>query len=421
MHSVNDTLARRNMRFAITSACWGQILIVIAKDSSIIIILASMIGAGDSVAVFTTAITDAATCLLLLLFAALSNRVGLKQQTMGAHVIMALSFVFVALAPWLGPAAAPTLLLALLVFAIAQSGYMAAWFPMLDEIVPAGERALFFGRLRVAWQLIAAGFVLLSGWFLGRHATVGRLQLIIAAAAVVSLGRLVYIARIQLPDRPPQTGRIVPAVLESLRNRTLTGFSIYLFFLYLAANGTIPVVFVFGRNYLHLPDNIIVILSAVVMVGLLLGFLAGGRVVHHLGAKRVLVSVHIGFALLNLALLALHAGNPQAALVLGLILGLYGALFACASIAVTSELMALALPQHKAVSLAFGLSLYTAGMAGSRLLASFLLGTGLLAEQWTWGTRILSRYHSLFLLAAAGVVGCMLLLIMVPGMVRYKE
>ncbi|MCF7837285.1 MAG: MFS transporter [Candidatus Marinimicrobia bacterium] len=414
-------LSRRNMRFAIRSACWGATPQVMVRDSSIIIIFAALIGASETVSVLTTGLGDLALCLLMLPFAALSDRIGVKRQVMGAHLITVGAFLLIAAAAWMGAAAGAVLVIALIIFAISLSAYAAAWFPMLEEIVPPHERGLFFGRLRVSWQLVSAVFILLSGWFVGRFATVGRLQAVIVVAALASLGRVWYVARIRTGPISRQPLKLQTALLEAVRNRALTGFAIYLFFLYLAANATPPIIFVFARNHLHLADNLIIGFSVIAMGGLILGFQLGGRLVHGYGAKGVLLCVHVGFALLNFLLLTIHGAGWPAVVGLGLILGAYGGLYACASIAVTSELLTLASPHNKAVSIAFGYSLYAAGMGVSRLVASVILGSGMLATSWQLGNLLFSRYHTLFLGFGCGVIAAMLLLVLVPGMVRTVE
>jgi MFS family permease len=416
------SLSQRNMRCAILSACWGAIPQVMVKDSSIVIIFAALLGAGETVSVLTTAVSDLSLCLLMLPFAALSDRIGVKAQILAAVLVSVAALLLLAATPWLGVAAGVVLLAGLAVFAVAIAAYLAAWFPMLEAVVPAAERGLFFGRLRFRWQLVAMLFIFASGLFVGRFATIGRLQAIIVLAALLSLGRALYVGRIVMPARraePPL--KLGAALLEALRNRALTGCGVYLFFLYLAANATIPVVFVFARNHLRLADNLIVIFSALAMGGLLVGYSLGGRLVHRYGVKGVLLTAHIGFALLNFLLLTVRSGGPVAVVVLGAILALYGTLVACASIAVSSELLALASPASKAVSIAFGYSLYAAGMGGARMLASLVLGSGILAESWAVGGAVFTRYHSLFLCFACGIVGAMLLLVLVPGVVRDVE
>lgn len=414
--------ARRNMRKATLSACWGAIPQVMVKDSGIIVIFAALIGASEMVAVMSTALLDLATCLLMLPMAALSDRLGVQRQIILAVWVSAAALLVTACAPWAGEMSSVVLMGALVVFAITMSTYTAAWFPLLERVVPPTERGLFFGRMRFAWQLTSAIFIFASGWFVGRYATIGRLQAIIVVAALISLGRAYYVSRIALQPLARTTSmRLVAAVRDALSNRALTGFGVYLFFLYMAANAAIPVVIVFARNHLRLADSLIVILSAIAMSGLIAGYLLAGRMVQRYGVKGVLLTAHVGFALLNLSLLGVRSGHAGAVFVLALILATYGLLFACASVAVSSELLALASPLNKAVSIAFGYSLYAAGMGGSRALVSLVLGSGILAEQWHIGSIAFTRYHSVFLANAGGVVLAMALLVFVPAVTRKVE
>jgi MFS family permease len=413
--------ARRDMRLAIRSTCWGAISQVMVKDSSLLIIFAAAIGAGERGSVLTTGLSDLATCLLMLPFAALSDRVGVHRQITAAVAVSIGALLVAAAAPYAGGAAPGVLLAAVATFAVAISAYQAAWFPLLNAIVPPAERGLFFGRLRFAWQLVAACFLATSGWFVGEHATVGRLQLVIVAAALLSVGRIVCIGRIGgKPDTRAPCG-FRTSFRMALRDKALTGFGVYLFFLYLAASATLPVAFVFVRNHLRLADNLTVLMSVGAMVGLILGFPLGGRLVHRYPAKWVLLAAHIGFAALNFGLLGIRAPGAVSMAFLMALLALYGVLLSCASVAVSTELFTLAAPNNKAVSIALGWSLYAGGMGLSRLLAAVTLGGGMLTPSWTAFGIELTRYHSLFLLAGGGVLLAMLLLVFIPGMVSRVE
>lgn len=252
---------RRNMRLATLSACWGAIPQVMVKDSGIIVIFAALIGASEMVSVMSTALLDLAVCLLMLPWAALSDRLGFQRQITLAVYVGVTALLISVCAPWAHGWASAVLLSTLTIFAVAMSAYMAAWLPLLERIVPLSERGLFFGRMRFAWQLTATGFILASGWFIGRYATVGRLQIIIVLAAVASLGRAFFVNRIVLkPITRPPPRRLSATIRDALANRSLTGFSVYLFFLYIAANATIPVIIVFARNHLCLADSLVVML-----------------------------------------------------------------------------------------------------------------------------------------------------------------
>lgn len=410
---------RSGMRHAIASACWGSVSQVMVRDSSVVIIFAALLGAGEMISVLTTALMDSAVCLLIIPFAYLCARVGQQRQIVIATLIGMVALLIAGTAPWFAtPGASRTVLVfGLGLYSVSYSAYLSGWLPLLDGVVPREERGLFFGRMRFFWQLASALFILVSGWFVGRYASVGRLQVIVMLAALALLGRAWHIMRVPEVAPPPLPGwRAVGR--DILRNRPLLGFAVYLFFLYAAANAFIPVVFVFSRNALMLPDNLIVMLSVAAMAGLILGYLGGGKFVHRYGVKTVFLGTHAGFGLLNFTLLGIHgAGHLQIATI-GFTVLLFGVLFACASIAVTSELLALAPPANKAVSIAFGFSLYSAGLGFSRLATSLLLGSGMLSETWTVAGIVFTRYHSLFLFFGCGVLAVSVLLVLVPALVR---
>lgn len=417
---LSGDTAKVGMRYAILSTCWGAIPQVMVKDSSVIIIFASLIGASEMTAVMSTSLQDLALCLLMLPLAALSDRIGVKKQICIGIAIGMVMLLIAAASPLAGPWSGIVLLVALSVFSVAIASYTAAWLPLLERVVPVEERGLFLGRMRFSWQLVAALFIFGSAWFVGRFATVGRLQWVMIMAAVAGTGRIWYISRVPLLPLPPEERggvHLWKSVHSALTNRALTGFAVYLFFLYAAANATMPVIFVFARNHLRLPDNVTVMLSGMAMAGLICGFILGGRFVHRYGCKGVFLTAHIGFACLNFALLAVRNPGYVSLVAIMSVLFLYGVLFACASVAVSSELFALAQPANKAVSIALGFSMYSGGLAMSRFAASLLLGSGLLSPHWTIAGITFTRYHSLFVCFGVGIIYAMLLLVLIPGMV----
>lgn len=404
------------MRHAKLSSCYGAVAQVMVKDSSVFIIFAALLGAGEMISVMTTSLVDMGVALLMIPFAYLSDRFGLKRQSVTASLVTLGAMTLAAAAPWFGGAAGAVLVLSLSIFSVAISAHLAAWFPLLDGVVPPAERSVFFGHMRFLWQLVSAVFVFLSGWFVGRYATIGRLQIIILIGALGALGRAWHVSRItELPA--PEMLNIRATLADILRNRPLVGFSVYLFFLYATAGAAVPVVFVFCRNHLAMPDNMVVLLSAVSMAGLIVGYLFGGIFIKRYGAKPVFLAAHMFFGILNFMLLAAHKGSAGTFAFVSAIVFVYGFLFACASVGVSSELPALASPRNKAVSIAFGFSLYSAGIGFSRGATSLVLGSGMLAPAWTAMGVGFTHYHSLFLAFGCGVISVSVLLVLIPALV----
>ena len=93
-------------------------------------------------------------------------------------------------------------------------------------------------------------------------------------------------------------------------------------------------------------------------------------------------------------------------------------MMAAASIAVSSEMLALSPANNKAMSIAFCQSLYAAGSGVPRMFASAILGSGMLASEWRLLGRPMTEYHSLFLFYGAAVILTCVLLILVPALIK---
>ncbi len=415
---VDKEEQRRSQRDAIAASCWGAIPQVMVNESSVVIIYATLLGAGEMVSVMTSSLQSVALCFLMVPFAFLAERVGKKKMILGAAAVGCVMLLMTASAPWFGGSAQWVLLGSLAIFAVTISAYTSAWFPLLDGVVPPEQRGLFFGRQRFAWQAVAAVFIFASGWAVGKQASVGVLQIIIAVAALGLLGRFWYVNDMKECDSRQRPAPWRTVWRDIVANRQLTGFSIYLFCLYGLANATVPVVFSFAKRHLMLADNLIVISSACVMGGLLVGYLAGGWMVHRRGVKPLFLIAHLAFGVLNLLLLTIHSNSWGAVAVMLTIITAYGFFLACASVAVSSEMLALASPNNKAMSIAFCYSLFAAGMGFSRFLASVILGSGILAPEWTCLGVTFTKYHSLFLVYGCGTVAVTVLLVLVPALTR---
>ena len=81
---------------SICSACFGSLSSVMIQDSAIIILFATILGAGDMLSMITTSTQGIASCLLLIPAAFLSGKLGYKKTIMqftaiGAVMIMLLA------------------------------------------------------------------------------------------------------------------------------------------------------------------------------------------------------------------------------------------------------------------------------------------------------------------------------------------
>jgi MFS family permease len=400
---------------AIKSACYGSLPAVMIQDSAIIILFASVLGAGNMLSMTTTAIQGISNCLLVIPFAYLSGRFGHKKTIMLSTFIGMLTIMLLASSPYFENLTKMVLLVSISLFSIAMVAYSAAWFPFLNAFLIRKERGSFFGLMRFSWQTVSLIFFLLCGLMIGKNPETWMLQVIIAICGLSMLGRIYYISRI--PDEHQIKEKILFAesISEAISNKSLVGFSVYICCLYMAAYSTLPLTFIYLKKYLLVADNMVVIISSLTLVGTIVGFLMAGKIMSVLGTKQMLLLIHFSFATVNIALFMINSSSIFMLVLMTVLLALYGFFTACSSIAISTEMMELASPNNQAISMAFCITCYAGGTGGSRLLTSLILGSGMLSNEWFIGSMRISYYQTLFLLYGVAILFVCLLLVLVPA------
>ena len=400
---------------AIKSACFGSLSSVMIQDSAIIILFATILGAGDMLSMVTTSTQGIASCLLLIPAAYLSGRLGYKKAIMRFTIVGTMMIVLLSASPWFGVMAKPVLLASIIMFSMCMTVYAAAWFPLLDGFLLKEDRSDFFGVMRFSWQTFATLFCFICGLLIGKNPEIWMLQFIIVISACGMLGRMYYIGRIPDGHQEKENIGFMEGLSEALSNKPLTGFSVYICCLYLAAYSTPPLTFIYIKKYLLVADNVLIIISSLALAGTILGFLTAGKIIDKIGIKRMLLCIHFFFALVNISLFFIGTYSIFNLILITVLLAAYGFSAACSSIAISTEMMELASPNNKAMSMAFCGSCFAAGTGGSRLLASLVLGSGMLAPQWFIGTMKICHYQTLFLIYGCAIMFVCLLLVLVPA------
>jgi len=410
---------RRSAEFKTTgSAVFGAMGDITLTDSAIIILFAQMIGAGDMFSMLTTSLMPLFNGLCVIPMAWLAGRLGYRRIIIRACFWSVVAYILVVFTPFFGSGSTPVVALIglLLIFAILHTAYVAGWFPLLDTFLTKERRGPYLSTMRFSWQLSAATFLFLAGLFVGKQPPLWKLQVILLLGAFIYSGRIFFIGAI--PDfvvpRKDDIG-FGHGLRQALANKPLVGYSVYLFVLNLAAYGTLPLTTIYLKKHLVAPDNIIVMISAVTLVGMLLGSLVAGRVIVRWGIKNTLLYIHATYAVVNGALFFISEGRPLTFMLVTVLLLLYSVTFAMASIATTYEMMALASPGNKAMAMAFCGAFYASGSGLSRLISSLLLGSGILAPRWIMGSMSISHYQSLYLLYAVAIAFAAMFLVVVPA------
>lgn len=407
---------RRAERLATVSACCGATGDVTLTDSALIILFAATMGASDMLSMLTTSLLPLFNGLLIIPMAWVAIRVGNKRLIVTVSTLSFVAYLLIVVSPLFGRAGVVVLIVSMVLFALFHTGYVAGWFPLLDSFLTPERRSGYLSRMRFAWQISSATFLLVVGLLIGKSPPLWKLQMALFAAALVFAGRAWAISRMPiLPGEQAERPQFRQGLATALANKPLAGYSVYLFVLNLAAYGTIPLVTLHLKRALHAPDNVTVLISAITLVGMLLGSLSAGRIIGRWGIKRTLLAIHAMYAVINLALFFIGKGTPTTYLMVALLVFLYSFVFANANIASTSEMMALATPGNKTMAMAFCGTFYYAGSGLSRLMSSVVLGSGILAQEWQMGAMTISHFQSLFLIYAAAVVFAAMLLVVVPA------
>ncbi len=81
-------------------------------------------------------------------------------------------------------------------------------------------------------------------------------------------------------------------------------------------------------------------------------------------------------------------------------------------------MLALSPAANKAMSIAFCYSMFAAGMGFSRFLASIVLGSGVLAAEWSVMGIAFTKYHTMFLFFGCGTIAVTVLMVLVPSLTK---
>ena len=403
-------------RNATLSSCCGFLGEVTLTDSAVIILFAGMLGAGDMLSMITTSLLPLFNGLCIIPMAWLAAKIGSKKLILRACSLSAIAYFMAVSSPFFGTWASTILLATILLFALCLPGFIAGWFPMLDSFLSSERRTFFFSRMRFSHQLTAVIFLFLVGLLIGKEPPIWALQLVLLFGAIVFMGRIFFIWRIPVfATEKKDTLGFKDGLLAVIGNKPLAGFSIYLFVLNLAAYGTLPLTTIYLKKHLNAPDNVIVMISAIALFGMLLGYFFAPQIIRLKGIKDSLLLFHIALALVNLGLFFIGVGSAITYALIALLLLIYSFTIAAASIVSSSEMMALVKPDNKIMSMAFNGAFYYGGFGLSRLVSSLLLGSGMLASEWHIGAMKICHYQTLFLIYTIFIVFAAVFLIVVPA------
>jgi hypothetical protein len=301
--------------------------------------------------------------------------------------------------------------------------FASGWFALLDGIVPASMRGRFFGKLRFSWQLTGVGVTAACSLFLGDRSPLGAFYGVLAVAVLAAFasGTLYQVGIPEVVAESPVVEGPMDTLLRVLRAPSYLPFCAYVF-LITTVTATLPAVFgLLERNHLGMGDQVVVWLGNSGMLGCVAGFWIGGRAVDRWGTKLVFLGAHFGYALALGLFLVRDAVPLGAAAWLGALHFAFGLVYAASTIAISTEMLALAPSGNKPLATSVCWALTQAGTALCGMLSAGLLGSGMLQERWLLGSLALSAYDAILLMASAMVLLLAVTLGLVPSVIGKGE
>ncbi len=414
MNLSSQQLAQAKMHITF-SACFGALSAGVINDSPIIMIMAEKMNAGPALSLVTTGLIPLAYAIMLVPMGFVAAKLGYRRTILTFTSLAFCAMLLVTFSPWGGISGPAVMLLGILLYGLFMSAYNAAWFPLIDNVLPKDQRHTFFGYMRFAWQGCSVLFIFVCGLLIGKDPSMFALQLVALISALGLLGRIFHVSRVPQPSEKSEPVKFLLGLGDTLRNKALSGYSVYLCFLYLFCFSTQPLTFIYIKNGLNIPANIVVIVSALALAGSIIGFLVSGLIINRLKLRPVMVACHLMFVVINLILFTINGNSELHIALITLLLFINAFTLSLVSITTTGEMLALSTPWNRAMSMAYCGSFYSLGSGGARLLSSLILGSGMLAPTWTLGSKVFSNYQTLFLLNGCALIFVCLLLILVPA------
>lgn len=410
--TLSEKERKNGRKYAYLSTFTGCVSEVLLDHSAVVIIFFTMLDGGEMLAMMGTSFTGIAGALLYLPSSMLIIHTGLKPMVLYSCLAGTGGFLLMATAPFFGMAAAKYVALAgCLLYCVSRITYGATWYPLLDVFLRPEDRAGFFSKMRLMYTgfngvlLFGIGFVMLH------NPSITVLQIVIAIAGIVYMGRYFCIAR--FPDNKRDVLDI-PDIRKglsiSVKNGPLTSYAVYNGLLMLSYSALAPLAYVYMKQYVLLAPGTVQIISSAGMGGLIFGYFCYGKIFADTKLKYMELAAHLLFMISAFVLFGVDGSTPGFAWIAGGVifaLSMGYSMYMCNN---SAELLALARPGNKTMATAFVQTYSSAGAAISRLGVSLIFGTAMLSPEWLLGSRSISCYQTLFLLF--GVMSMILLLLL---------
>lgn len=360
---------------------------------------------------------------LSVLFAYYADRYGKKKIGISGIILTIAGFSFIIGAGFFETQTSMGYIICgILLFSIGVSALLSGWFALLSPLIPEAIRGSFFGNLRVSWQIYAIGCSFILTWLLEKSTSIGTYQLILVFFTCLLVLQIILYSKIPEAEQSSSQEKSILKILASIPEVPgYMPFCAYSFLLMLATGAWPVTMGLLEKNVLNFSDDTIVHMGTMLFLGAMVGFYTGGKLVDKLGTKIVFLVVHFSYFLFLFLVILRDIMPVPLVLYFSFLTFCLGLIQASSSIALTSEMVALAPVKNKSVIMSVCMSLQWGGAAISGVISGKLIEYGLLSKTWDFKGLTLSHYDSLILFSSVMVFVFIVTLGLIPSVVKTKN
>lgn len=327
--------------------------VVAAGATAYLSVFAVRLGASP----FLVGLLNSLPSLLLLLTAVpagqyVTRQTSLRRVVVRSCVAFRLSYLLIALVPWLAPTWGGAAIVAIWALAAIPTNLVeVSVTAALAEAVPPGRRAQVISTRFAIHACVAAAALPAVGWVLDTVPFPIGYQLVFAGSFLAAMASTWVFSRVSIPDqvvprvqRPiPNAARLQIALSDLKQHRVFALYLVSITVFRLGLTMPRPLWSLFWVNDLHLTDSQIGLATTVVYIFSIIGYFLWGRVASRRGHGPVLVAATLGLGMYPLVM-GLAQGLPAV-----LLASCFGGMFTAAYSLVTLNLiLALAPPAQRA-------------------------------------------------------------------------
>lgn len=407
----------------IAAQIFGSIGMQTIKFNGVFVVYLKELGIKSSLVFTISAIMEIIITLTLIPGAFLSDRYGKKKIGYTGIFAGITGFVLILISSLFETGQAKFIILCgIVIFGIGAALFTSQWFALIEPLIPFHRRGSFFGILRFSWQtasvLYTAGFTVIISVAAGLLG----FRIVFFIIILLLLGRyLLYLHIPELENTASRENNFFKTLKNVLSAEHVVPFVTYVFIIFLFTAASPQLFNLLEKEFLGFSNGLTVTFSNITMVGSLVGFLLGGRLMDKTGRRPFFIFIHFAFPTVMISFLFRPADQTVLYAMYGVLHFCYGFVYALASVTLTTEMLSLVKMESKSLATAIVSTFQWAGIALSGFFVSGLLELGLLKETWSFNGGVFSPYDSILLFYGTLLLILFVMLGLVPSVIHGRE